>query len=102
MTNLDNLIRLKNLNYADLVNNLCSVCRGSYNLPTDKDELTTVNNEISFKSWKDKLLLKYPNANVKINSLNRWYDRVKIVDPAFSYEKSIYMKCKNIMIQSSS
>lgn len=93
-TNLKNLFKLRNLTYSDLVNNLRVVCGGVYQLPNASDETTSVNNESSFNYWKNKMLLKYPNADVAIDSKNDWFDRVKIIDSSYEYDKRIYVSAK--------
>ncbi|WP_433863216.1 hypothetical protein [Sphingobacterium thalpophilum] len=93
-TKLENSIRLKNLTFSDIVQNLSHVSLGNYYLPNSNDECTTVNNEASFENWKSKTLLRYPNAQVLFDSKAIWSKRVQIVDNGFQYDKKMFLQCK--------
>ena len=94
MTNLENSIRLKNLTFSDIVQNLSHVSLGDYYLPNSSDQCTTVNNEASFENWKSNTLLRYPNAEVSFDPKAIWSKRVQIVDKAFQYDKTIFAQRK--------
>jgi len=93
-TNLKNPIRLKNLSYSDVCTNLSHVCFGNYHLPTASDESFAVNNEHAFLIWKQKMMLKYPNAHIEFNPRGHWFERIKIVDQSYQYDKAIYVNSK--------
>lgn len=93
-TKLKNELKLRNLTYADLVSNLSQVCPRSYSLPNSDDSCTMSNNEVSFEAWKQKMLLKYPTATVTLDPHAAWYDRVKINDNSYLYDKQMFIAAK--------
>lgn len=92
--NLENSIRLKNLTFSDIVQNLSHVSLGDYYLPNSSDHCTTVNNEAAFENWKSKILLRYPNAGVQFDPKAIWSKRVQIIDKSFQYDKTMFIQCK--------
>lgn len=93
-TNLENPIRLQNLTYSDLIENLGHVCFGNYHLPENDDSVTTVNNEYSFDRWKQRLMYRYPKAIVLFDSKAIWSRRVSVIDQTFEYDKQMFSKIK--------
>lgn len=92
--NLKKTIRLKDLNYGDIVQNLSHVCFGSYHLPNNDDSCTTVNNETSFIYWKRRMATRYPNALISFDPNAMWSRRILLEDSQFNYDKEIFMCCK--------
>lgn len=92
--NLENSIRLKNLTFSDVVQNLSHVSFGDYYLPNSSDQCTTVNNEAAFENWKSKTLLRYPNAEVQFDPKAIWSKRLQVIDKSFQYDKSIFTQRK--------
>lgn len=90
--NVNNSVKLKNLTYSDVVENLSHVCFGSYHLPENDGTCTTVNNESAFEYWKHRMLLRYPNAEVHFDVQAVWSSRVLIEDKTFIYDRSVFSR----------
>ncbi|GEM_PF-5527717 len=98
-TKLEIPVRLRNLTYDDIVENLRHVCFGHYHLPNPNDMHTTVNTPTAFEKWKLHLLFKYPNASVIFNPAGPWFSRILILDNSFNYDKAIYIKSKSNILR---
>lgn len=97
--NLNNQIKLQNLTYDDIVQNLSHVCFGTYHLPNNTDISTTVNNPGAFEMWKSRILLKYPLATVSFDPQGIWSRRVIINDPSFIYDKRMFILSKSEVLE---
>lgn len=93
-TKLEKPIRLRNLTYENIVENLSHVSFGNYHLPNPNNSGTSVNNETSFEHWKNRMILRYPNAEVELIPNESWSSRVQVIDRSFQYDQSIFVKSK--------
>lgn len=93
--NVKKSIRLNNLTYCDLVQNLSHVCFGVYHLPNNDDTCTAVNNELSFVNWKNRMICRYPDAVISFDEKATWSRKVVVNDPKFEYDKTIFVAIKS-------
>lgn len=102
IANVKKSIRLNNLTYGDLIENLSHVCYGVYHLPNNDDTCTAINNELSFINWKNRMMCRYPNAAISFDENATWSRKIMVVDKTFEYDKTIFLAIKSEYIKSES
>ena len=67
--------------------------------PNADDSQTVIGDESALEDWKAKTLKRFGNVEIEFNNeAKNWFDRVKILDDAFSDSKAGFTKSKQDFI----
>ena len=65
-----------------------------FSAPNTDDSLTKIFNEENWERWKSYILDKFGDVGIKLDKDAVWYDKVKIIDPAFNKRRQDYSDAK--------
>jgi hypothetical protein len=65
-----------------------------FSAPNPDDSLRGINDERSWEDWKAGTIKKWGDVEIELNPEAVWFNKVKILDPAFNKRKTDYTNAK--------
>lgn len=91
MSKLEKTIKLKQATFEQVAEFLNKKVFHAQN-PTDS--LRKCDSPLSFNNWKSETLFKYPESVIVLTKDADWFNEVRVSDPVFQEEKTIYQSLK--------
>ena len=71
-----------------------------FNAPNPDDSSRGIYDERSWDDWKEGTIEKWGDVEIELNPEAVWFDKVKILDPAFNKRKDDYSRAKGAWLDS--
>lgn len=66
----------------------------SFHGPLPSDALRSIGNEATWENWKAETIDTWGDVEVELNPTAYWFDKIKVLDPAFNKRKDDYSASK--------